>query len=702
MNSPAAALATAGYAIGALGFAAFATQLLLRRSRTVAARRLLAAVVAGTLWEACGLVAALNPLNATWLAHGIADAVRYGAWIFFLMSIMPAAGGVTTSGRVLRRWLPVAAVIALIGAEIASLMANVSAIPAEEDGPRSVLAISAWLVASIGGLVLCEQLFRSVPGSRRWAIKPLCIGLAAAFAFDLFMFADGLLLRGIDPELWGSRGLVHALTLPLILVATARNRDWTIDVAVSRGIVFGSTALLLSGVYLLTVAGAGYFVRTFGGEWGRTAQVTFLFASLLTLVVVFTSGTVRARLRVFINKNFFSYRYDYRQEWLGFTQTLATPAEGQGIYERVVQGLADLVESPGGIQWWRQDDGGYRVVGRLNSAPLDAIEPAGSALTAFLERTGWVIDLNDVRRRVDHYEGLEVPTWAVPLPQAWLVVPMMGHDGLSGFTVLLQPRTPVDLNWEVLDLLKTAARQAMAFLGHVQATEALVQAQQFEAFNRMSAFLVHDLKNLVAQQSLMLKNAERHSGNPEFQRDMLDTVRHVVERMNRLLLQLRSGTAPVANPAAVDVSASLGRLAAYHAPRAQRVEIEATPGLRVLAHEERLERVLGHLIQNAFDAMDGAGTVRVRVRNDEGKALIEVEDEGKGMSPEFIRDGLFKPFVSTKSTGMGIGAYESREYVNELGGSMEVASKPGAGTTFVVRLPLAGLENEATSSRRAA
>ena len=424
--------------------------------------------------------------------------------------------------------------------------------------------------------------------------------------------------------------------------------------------------------------------------------------ALLVLALLLFSGSVRSRLRVFINKNFFSYRYDYRQEWLGFTQTLATSAGGQGIYERVIQGLADLVESPGGIQWWRREEGRYCVVGRLNAMPLEAIEPAGSAFSAFLERTGWVIDLNDVRKHPDHYEGLEIPDWAIPLPQAWLVVPMTGPDGLSGFTVLLQPRTPVDLDWEVLDLLKTAARQAMAFLGHVQATEALVQAQQFEAFNRMSAFLVHDLKNLVAQQSLMLKNAERHSGNPEFQRDMLDTVRHVVERMNRLLLQLRSGAAPVANPAAVDVSASLGRLAAYHAPRAQRVEIEAMSGLRVLAHEERLERVLGHLIQNAFDAMNGTGIVRVRVREGEGKATIEVEDEGQGMSPEFIRDGLFKPFVSTKSTGMGIGAYESREYVSELGGSIEVTSKPGAGTTFRVRLPLARLEAESTSNRQAA
>ncbi|MCW5626055.1 MAG: PEP-CTERM system histidine kinase PrsK, partial [Burkholderiales bacterium] len=342
-----------------------------------------------------------------------------------------------------------------------------------------------------------------------------------------------------------------------------------------------------------------------------------------------------------------------------------------------------------------------RQVGRWNVLPIDDIEASDGPFATFLGRTGWVVDLMDARRRPDGYEDFQVPTWVDRIPQAWLVVPMMGHDGLTGFTILTQPRTTVDLNWEVLDLLKTASRQATAFLGHVHATEALVQSRQFEAFNRMSAFLVHDLKNLVAQQSLLLKNAERHAGNPEFQRDMLDTVRHVVERMNRLLLQLRSGTAPVANPTLVHVQTVLERLRAYHESRSQTVVVDSPPDLRVLAHEERLERVLGHLIQNGFESMDGAGTIRVRVRESAGRTTIEVEDQGKGMTPEFIRDGLFKPFVSTKATGMGIGAYESREYVTELGGGMDVDSTPDQGTTMRLWLPL-GRDPAATQARHAA
>ena len=156
-----------------------------------------------------------------------------------------------------------------------------------------------WLVACIAGLVLCEQLFRLTAPDRRWAIKPLCVGLGAMFAFDLFVFSDALLMRQLDPAFWSARGLVHAMTIPLVMVASARNRDWKIDIAISRSVVFRSTALLLSGVYLLALAGAGYLVRVFGGDWGKAIQTAFIFSGLVLLAVLFGSGAIRSRIRVF-------------------------------------------------------------------------------------------------------------------------------------------------------------------------------------------------------------------------------------------------------------------------------------------------------------------------------------------------------------------------------------------------------------------
>jgi putative PEP-CTERM system histidine kinase len=324
----------------------------------------------------------------------------------------------------------------------------------------------------------------------------------------------------------------------------------------------------------------------------------------------------------------------------------------------------------------------------LNLAEVDRKEPAASSLIDFLDRTGWVIDLAEKRSRPDRYPDLELPDWLAEIPEAWLLIPLPSSDALIGFVVLVQPRTSVEMNWEVRDLLKTAARQAASFLGHVRAAEALIEARQFDTFNRMSAFVVHDLKNLVAQLSLMLRNAERHGANPEFQQDMLGTIQHVVDRMNRLLMQLRAGTTPVENAKAVDLAPIVERVRAVHCNSGHDIGIEVQAGLRAMGHEERLERVIGHLVQNAVDATPPGGHVGIRAYAEQDDAVVEVADTGQGMTPEFVREHLFKPFHTTKPAGMGIGAYESHQYVAELGGRIVVESTPGAGTRIRVILPV--------------
>jgi putative PEP-CTERM system histidine kinase len=240
----------------------------------------------------------------------------------------------------------------------------------------------------------------------------------------------------------------------------------------------------------------------------------------------------------------------------------------------------------------------------------------------------------------------------------------------------------------VLALLKTAARQAASYVAQRRAVEALLEAQKFDAFNRMSAFVVHDLKNLVAQLTLLLRNAERHRHNPEFQRDALETIDHVTQRMNALMMQLRSGTTPVDRPTPVDLGEVVRRQHALKgAGRIGSVSLDAAGQFQVLGHEDRLERVIGHLIQNAIEATSDGGSVAVRVFADGQNAVVEVADDGVGMAPEFVRDRLFKPFQTTKPHGMGIGVYESFQYVTGLGGRMLVDSTPGVGTKVRVLLP---------------
>jgi putative PEP-CTERM system histidine kinase len=693
MSSGIASLAASVYGVGLLVFAGFCIQLALRGNKGVRAKLLLAAVAASILWELSGLVFALTPIALAWLVHQLSDAARLSLWLALLATLVPVA-----SGQASRKPFPVRAHLLLAGGAgvvlaVAATSAYVISRPAPATaGSVASLAFGLGVLTSVFGLMRSEQLLRATPVERRWAIKPLCLALAGMFGFDLFLFSDAVMLRHLDPALWAVRGIVPAMMIPLIMLATVRNRHWTIDVGVSRSVVMGSFALLLSGCYLLAVAGAGYYVRLFGGDWGRAMQATLLVAALVLLGILFSSGTIRSRLRVFVSKHFFSYRYDYRQEWLRFTATLAADKGNLSIAERAIKALGDLVESPGGCLWLRVENGTFQLAGRWNFPEIAHPVLADSDPARFLARTGWVVDLCDRQLYPERYPGLEIPEWLAGVKDGWLIIPLTTEDSLIGFALLARARAKVTVNWEVRDVLKTAARQAASFIGHVRAAEALVEARQFDAFNRMSAFVVHDLKNLVTQLSLLVRNAERHASNPDFQRDMLATVKHVVGRMNRLLLQLRSGAAPMEKPAAVDVAGLIQRAIAPHLGQSRAILVSVEPGLRAIGHDQRLERVFGHLIQNAVDATRSDGRIRVDAHREAGFSVIDIEDDGEGMTAEFIRDHLFKPFRSTKPTGMGIGTYESHQYLTELGGRITVDSAADVGTRMRVYLPIPSTE----------
>ena len=670
-------------------------------------RLLIGAVFIGvpTAIAAAGWIATQHP--AWWGAYRVLEAARIGIWLLFLAALL-SAGPTLKSDLKLDPNLklgadPVAdqdsgagpSALTRFGTLLLLALAALLPSAPPTDGvtiaavsSTSRLAYGLLLAVTIIGLMAVETLVRTGNEESRWRLKPLMLGVGGAFAFDLFLYADTVLFAQLDEGLWIARSLVQVLVMPFVVLAAARNKDWTLSIAVSRGVVFHSTALVGAGLYLLAIAAAGYYVRQFGGTWGKLLQTSFLFGALLIFMFLMLSGRLRARLRVFVSKNFYAYRYDYRNEWLRVTNLLATRGEASTLNDRVIRALADLVESPGGSVWLRRDRSFYQAA-RWNVPRIEATEPIDGALARFLAIKGWVIDRVELTRDAALYEELTLPQWLDDDDQAWLVIPLVSLDDLVGFVVLTRPRTPIEVNWEVRDLLKTSGRQAASSLAQIHAAEALLEAGKFDAFNRMSAFVVHDLKNLVAQLSLLHKNAERHKANPEFQEDMLLTIRHVTDRMTGLLGQLRAGTAPVTNPGPVDLVALIDRIKRQRINQSPSVTFASSEPCVVLGHADRLERVIGHVVQNAQDATRGDAAVSVRISCDDECAVVEVRDAGIGMSVEFIRERLFKPFQTTKSAGMGIGAYESAQYVAELGGRIDVHSVIDEGTTMRVVLPLA-------------
>lgn len=652
------------------------------------AKAMLAAVFLAALWAISGSLFALTGKVIYFVSGAIFDVLRYGAWFAFLILLLTPdrADEKEPQARIFPGWIIPLCWITVVGGIILHLTLFLQLLPAD---PWARLPLFQSLGMIILALILVEQLFRNVSDDARWNIKPLCLALLGQFGFDLFLYSDALLFNQIDADAYATRGFVHALVIPLLLVATVRSRDWTTKIRLSQKAAFHTATLLIAAIYLLFMAAVGYYVRFFGGDWGRALQLSLLFAAILGLGVLGLSGAMRAKIRVLVGKHFFSYRYDYREEWLRFTQTLSAQDSPQALGQQVIRGLADMVESPGGGLWLReQGQANYTQAARWNIPSSDSTESHDESLCQFLIHSGWVINLEEFRCYPVRYSDLTLPDWISAIPGAWLIVPLMVSKEMTGFVVLTSARTPVDINWEVNDLLRTAGCQAAGFLAKMQAAEALLEARKFDAFNKMSAFVVHDLKNIVTQLSLMLRNAERHRANPEFQKDMLMTVEHSVERMRQLMMQLREGATPPGTPCGVSLPPIIERIRRSKLDQGRAIELKIGGQLTTRGHEERLERVIGHLVQNALDATGSDGRVWISLERKGDQALIEVGDTGHGMTQEFMRERLFKPFQSTKQAGMGIGAYESAQYIRELGGEMKVESQEKMGTRVTVILPL--------------
>jgi len=552
------------------------------------------------------------------------------------------------------------------------------------------LLYAGFLLVSIVGLVLVEQIMRNAHIESRRAVKYLCIGLGVIFAYDFYLYSNALLFQGLDISAWEARGFVNAMAVPVLAIAIARDPRLSLDIFVSRRMVFHTTALLATGLYLLAMGVGGYHIRAQGGEWGAVLQVIFLFGAGLVLMVLFFSGRVRANLRVFINKHFFHYKYDYRDEWLRFIQTLSSGQPDDRLRERAIHSIAEIIDSPGGILWMRQMNRFLPVSSwQMPVSSSDVVE-SDHPLVQFMAAREWLIDLDEYERDPALYNHLELPDWLRKMPNAWLVVPLIVHDHMLGFIILAHSPAQRHFNWEDSDLVKTAGRQVAVHLAQLEASQGLAEAKQFEARNRMSSYVMHDLKNLIAQLSLVVTNAGKHKNNPRFMEDAIATVDNSVQKMNRLLEHLRSDSTQTQETENIELCATLEDVVQMMSSGKPVPTLDCQAReIRILADKDRFGAIIGHLIRNAQDATADDGRVIVRLFKRNLRATIEIQDTGCGMDGDFINDRLFRPFDSTKGkAGMGIGVYETRDYIHKLGGDLEVISRVGEGSTFRIHLTI--------------
>jgi putative PEP-CTERM system histidine kinase len=673
---------TAGFVgYGAAGFAFLFLTILLAlngRARNVAARLIVAAVVT-SLW-AFILAFESRTARVPLLFVYLAEAARNGAWLFVLSQLAAAVAPRPLIIGAQALW----AVVMVVGFSIPFL-------------PLMGIEVDAFLVSRAGlalalcGLLLLEQIYRNSNQAGRAASKYLVIGVGGMLMYEVFIYSQAELIRAIPRDAWAVRGFVSALAVPFIALAVRRNPQWSLDIFVSRQVVFYTTTLAAVGVYLIIMAAAGYIIRDLGGSWGTVGQILFFVGASVVLVFLVSSGPLRREVAVFISKHFYRNKYDYRVEWLRFISTLSS-GEGDDIRQTCIRAVAQIISSPGGVLFLADPQARKFVPVGAWPMSMDSVSDlqtldAQSGLVQFINDRHWIIDMHEYRRTPDVYDNIEMPRWLEQ--SAFRVVsPIFQLDQLLGFFVFYDPPPPFDLTYEDRDLLKTVGRHVGIQLAQHDADRRLAESRQFEAYNRLTAFMMHDLKNSVAQLQLIVANAHRHKHNPEFVDDVVDTIGNAVERMTRLIEQICSPTATAATQS-VRFDQLVKDVVARCKLRSPAPELKRMDDAEILvrADPQRLAAVLEHVIRNAQEAaVDGAVCVTLEAQDDQ--AVLVVTDTGKGMAPEFVRERLFQPFYSTKgSKGMGIGAYQAREYVSMLGGRVEVQSSPGRGTSFSITLP---------------
>lgn len=568
-----------------------------------------------------------------------------------------------------------------------------SLIPGEGAALSSYLAhdwLWGGLFLAIAGLVLIEQVARNTRAAQQWQFKFLWLGIGVQYAWDLALFSVAMLHGSAAQDFWVARGFVNVLSAGLLAVALSRIPQWESAAFLSPRIVFFNATLLVASLYVLVMALGSYYVRQLGGTWGAAGQLLFLAAGALVLAVAALSEQFRAWSKVTIAKYFFPYRYDYRTEWQKLTRALSQ-ADEMPVYERIVKVMAGFVNATKGGLWLRDSEGAYVPVGGELASPTAPRETGCGQFFDYLRQREWIYDLEEARAAGMPKAVARPPEWMVANERMRLVVPLICEGTLVGFVAITQPLAETRLTWEEIDLLRAAGRQVASFLAFEQAAKRLAEAHQFEAMSRMSAIIMHDLRHLIAQQALVVQNAARHRGNPEFFDDAILTIDNSVKRMTRLMEELRSGVTAEERTHRAELNEVCAEAVRRCADTSPTPSFEVRErGVEVIVNRERLLQVLEHVIRNAQQATPQGGSVVVSVGRTGQNAVVEVADTGCGMDAEFIRNRLFRPFDSTKGEqGFGIGAYQAREFARKCGGGVEVESTPGNGTRFIIRLPLA-------------
>ena len=644
----------------------------------------------------CGVTALWAAFDAAFGAElqgiaGFLDLARAIAWYTYLLFLYRQSGAASSTQ------LKCFFVVGLLGC-VGSLSLLFTAVNGLSNYSLLYPPVVIRLLIGITELLLIENLYFNLPQNARWHIALPCILLAVLSCFDILVAADAVLFRRPSFALEYGRVVAMVIVAPLLVLAAVRSQRWTESIRLSRLAVFHSATLVLSGSVLLSLALAGEVLRRFDETWGWVAEVSLVFSGILGILLFVSSRSARSLIDQMVVYHFFADRYDYRRQWLTCIKTLSGAGDGErdGFSSRAIQTIADIVNSPSGALFVASDMSRSMAWSYSWNMSSTTDIPYSHPLMKRLLNNPEVIDL------AAHAEPLDINKPLTQLGPIWLAVPLRHPSKVVGLIIIGHPRVAFRIDQEVLDLLSILGQEVGMYIAEQKATEAVFQTRMLHTYGKRFSFVAHDIKNVSSQLALLVANADIHLSNPDFQQDMLGTVRASVRKIAYLLKRLDDAGDSKIVPS-TNAIASLASFVARH-PRAKQLRFvsgHSLPPMYAAISDDSLETALSHLVNNALEAAS-THVVEICVRGERDKIIIEISDRGQGMSSEFIRDQLFLPFRTNKRGGSGIGAYQARELIREIGGELVVVSQVGVGTTVCIELPNADWESSPTSQRATA
>ena len=528
------------------------------------------------------------------------------------------------------------------------------------------------IILDLAVIVLCENIMRNAEREILWHLSLPSVAAGGLALVSLLLYAGVILGQRVAEPLIGARLVFLLMVLPLFAIGAMRANRWRPRrLQLSKNAAFYSASLILGGSFMLVLGVVAALVHD--ARFGLSAVVEWaiILAGLLVAAIVVSSGSARSRLMVLLRRHFAAAPYDYRQEWLRCIATLSID-RGGSVVQRAIKALADTADAPSGIFL---DHDRERAAFRFGEGWNTALEIAtiDHDKLRFEENASQsVIELDP--------EGETAPFWlAVALPDPINAVSL-------GVVLLSRPRAAQKLDDEMATLLAVVACEVSLVMAESRAADALAVARKFEAAGKRFSFVAHDIKNVANQLGLVIDNAQRHMADPDFQADLISTVRESVEKIRAMIWRLDQ--ADPAGTAQFDVHARLQEILA----RRDQVRLDVADGQSAISIDPlSFDMIINHLLDNAQEASVAPQSVWVTVRHEPGWVTIGIVDHGCGMSARFVREHLFKPFSSDKTLGFGLGAFQARELIVQAGGSLAVTSAQGVGTTMTVRLPALGV-----------